>query len=271
MNQVISLSIHFPLTREDTLTVKTDCIIEVFQSTSLSRGKTGQNDSCPTAHTFQSTSLSRGKTRCCDWFCLFLFSFNPLPSHEGRQSKIEIAAESGFLSIHFPLTREDGSSWTTAVNLSTFNPLPSHEGRLGEVIPLHDVRIFQSTSLSRGKTSGPVVRLKRIPLSIHFPLTREDSFSPDASPIPIIFQSTSLSRGKTGGNRCVGLRNGLSIHFPLTREDSWRTNYRTECYLSIHFPLTREDSVIPADPIIHVSFNPLPSHEGRQLLSDGID
>ena len=55
------------------------------------------------------------------------------------------------------------------------------------------------------------------------------------------FQSTSLSRGKT-------------VNEP--REDSYR-------HLSIHFPLTREDPGRRCFTGWNISFNPLPSHEGR--------
>mgnify|MGYP005789096139 CR=1 FL=1 len=122
------------------------------------------------------------------------------------------------LSIHFPLTREDGQYRNPVFQRSSFNPLPSHEGRPGvytgyhclrafnplpshegrpsQEFPFRSHRIFQSTSLSRGKTH-PKFRF-------HF---------------VVIFQSTSLSRGKTGYS-CVHRGNpSLSIHFPLTRED----------------------------------------------------
>ena len=35
-----------------------------------------------------------------------------------------------YLSIHFPLTREDLTEMGIEVPADTFNPLPSHEGRL---------------------------------------------------------------------------------------------------------------------------------------------
>ena len=56
------------------------------------------------------------------------------------------------------------------------------------------------------------------------------------------FQSTSLSRGKTELAGLDGQREDLSIHFPLTREDLFGASRR----------------------IGTISFNPLPSHEGRQ-------
>ena len=122
-----------------------------FQSTSLSRGKTericwfsvntGLSIHFPltredrtgrwlNAYTeaFQSTSLSRGKTFC--GACRSVYNaFNPLPSHEGRPIS---ASSSG--------------------NVSSFNPLPSHEGRLSVYAGFPSTLVFQSTSLSRGKT-----------------------------------------------------------------------------------------------------------------------
>ena len=56
----------------------------------------------------------------------------------------------------------------------------------------------------------------------------------------------------------------LSIHFPLTREDNGLAVARGNNVLSIHFPLTREDRDNYGKFIEIVSFNPLPSHEGRQ-------
>lgn len=78
----------------------------IFQSTSLSRGKT--STICPRTvfATFQSTSLSRGKTE-----------------QEPDGTYITI------LSIHFPLTREDIDLPDHIQQALPFNPLPSHEGR----------------------------------------------------------------------------------------------------------------------------------------------
>ena len=147
---------------------------------------------------FQSTSLSRGKTVVHSDFCFRMGSFNPLPSHEGRLASL-IAAErasffqstslsrgktdlnrllllKGVLSIHFPLTREDTASAATATRLLSFNPLPSHEGRL-------EVNIFLMT---RRPPFNPLPSHEgRRPLLPSFLQTSH-------------FQSTSLSRGKTG-------------------------------------------------------------------------
>ena len=101
-----SLSIHFPLTREDYIGLDYARQV-IFQSTSLSRGKT------------QFFSGGRG---VCD------------------------------LSIHFPLTREDKAGNMWEIYNGSFNPLPSHEGRHSTNRFFHSFAVFQSTSLSRGKT-----------------------------------------------------------------------------------------------------------------------
>ena len=122
----------------------------------------------------------------------------------------------------------------------SFNPLPSHEGR-----PFWETRsqrstIFQSTSLSRGKT---LCRL-RIPdigtLSIHFPLTREDS-------ILILFI----------------LHFWLSIHFPLTREDPYGTQKGFERTSFNPLPSHEGRHFQNTQYRLRHTFNPLPSHEGR--------
>ena len=106
------------------------------------------------------------------------------------------------LSIHFPLTWEDGAGAGWHIHHHPFNPLPSHEGRLRQWLNPSFIVNFQSTSLSRGKTENSHESPKRLNLSIHFPLTRED----------YITGSPSSS-------------NVLSIHFPLTREDNCQSKY----------------------------------------------
>ena len=56
------------------------------------------------------------------------------------------------LSIHFPLTREDGDVQLEKHTPFSFNPLPSHEGRHNYLRLAVTETVFQSTSLSRGKT-----------------------------------------------------------------------------------------------------------------------
>ena len=79
------------------------------------------------------------------------------------------------LSIHFPLTREDNGNSRIAQIPIPFNPLPSHEGRHKAVSAKDVCESFQSTSLSRGKTDYLVRVWRMQELSIHFPLTREDT------------------------------------------------------------------------------------------------
>ena len=124
---------------------------------------------------FQSTSLSRGKTDIAGWYggkrCLSIHfpltredttlalqilplqSFNPLPSHEGRQRK----------------SGNDGVK-------HSFNPLPSHEGRRCKHDPSFFRRSFNPLPSHEGRPVRIEAREARYILSIHFPLTREDTF-----------------------------------------------------------------------------------------------
>ncbi len=101
------------------------------------------------------------------------------------------------LSIHFPLTREDNVAHITSLCVFPFNPLPSHEGRPEDGKLRSQPGLFQSTSLSRGKTLQFRNGVGLSVLSIHFPLTREDE---------VVSVASRLT--------------DLSIHFPLTREDT---------------------------------------------------
>ena len=149
---------------------------KAFQSTSLSRGKTVGSPNFANKAFFQSTSLSRGKTAAAPPITEMPPPFNPLPSHEGRPALSHAACHIGIfqstslsrgktyflrflshivcLSIHFPLTREDGQ-WIW---------------RLGWkwCLSIH----FPLTREDYMKT----LRNALIHLSIHFPLTREDIF-----------------------------------------------------------------------------------------------
>ena len=82
-----SLSIHFPLPREDSMTAPSWMLTGYFQSTSLSRGKTAIIEDRYRRINFQSTSLSRGKTAERESQIAQIQAFNPLPSHEGRPSR----------------------------------------------------------------------------------------------------------------------------------------------------------------------------------------
>ena len=146
----------------------------VFQSTSLSRGKTMQSKWKPSIivlsihfpltredqnhqgepdgrDPFNPLPSHEGR-RGVKFLSNFSVSFNPLPSHEGRPIR-EALQETGIqLSIHFPLTREDLRIPFSFRYNRSFNPLPSHEGRLSPPRNAHLNNFFQSTSLSRGKT-----------------------------------------------------------------------------------------------------------------------
>ena len=146
------------------------------------------------------------------------------------------------LSIHFPLTREDNRRPSQHGLTRSFNPLPSHEGRRrrkGEKIMLE---IFQSTSLSRGKTGAS-----------------------NASVTYDVFQSTSLSRGKTILGDKIPTQYDLSIHFPLTREDALPPSHPR--YRNPFNPLPSHEGRLYTHFIYppFLAFNPLPSHEGRPV------
>ena len=81
-----------------------------FQSTSLSRGKTDSRLAFPTSCAFQSTSLSRGKTLPDAGLERYFFLSIHFPLT--REDNIfRYALQDGHLSIHFPLTREDSPYW----------------------------------------------------------------------------------------------------------------------------------------------------------------
>ena len=168
----------------------------IFQSTSLSRGKTTGRSGRIGRITFQSTSLSRGKT--------LLQSLLPCTQD---------------LSIHFPLTREDhGNGGKESENdLSIHFPLTREDCDI--FFPFNPFYLSIHFPLTREDYIRRLWRL--IPgLSIHFPLTREDPALSHAACHIGIFQSTSLSRGKTLQPFQCGSFTCLSIHFPLTREDN---------------------------------------------------
>ena len=130
LSQANIASIHFPLARED---------------------ENGNANGCH-ANALQSTSLLRGKTEVGMVWDNRNFSFNPLPSCEGRLTKDLCAVSMNRASIHFPLARED------VIN--------SEAQRRANVL--------QSTSLLRGKTQHSIINTARQDASIHFPLARED-------------------------------------------------------------------------------------------------
>ena len=123
------LSIHFPLTREDLSLIIDLRLVGLSIHFPLTR----------------EDSIRPGS-------CFRIRSFNPLPSHEGRRG------------------RRKSRKFTR----KSFNPLPSHEGRRHSPLRERHGETFQSTSLSRGKTAFLIIRRIAFFLSIHFPLTRED-------------------------------------------------------------------------------------------------
>ena len=168
------------------------------------------------------------------------------------------------LSIHFPLTRED---FTKRI----YNQL-------------YDLSIH--FPLTREDYSNSDHRIKHC-LSIHFPLTREDwsgigysgigrSFNPLPShegrlvtlqrgEPPKTFQSTSLSRGKTVW--CCAF--SASPVFQSTSLSRGKTSAAFKVSINhIAFQSTSlsRGKTIAVEFIFfeNVSFNPLPSHEGRR-------
>ena len=190
----------------------------IFQSTSLSRGKTfWRTQQYPYRESFNPLPSHEGRQPIS--FCIILgLPFNPLPSHEGRpHPSIPSLCHQSFQSTS--LSRGKTLPGNLLLPVFSFNPLPSHEGRPFVALRCSASFIFQSTSLSRGKTAFFLLYNRISCLSIHFPLTREDNL-PSLSHYPA---------------------QSLSIHFPLTREDIHAESERRGAYLSIHFPLTRED------------------------------
>ena len=191
------------------------------------------------------------------------------------------------LSIHFPLTREDYAACKdTAICILSFHfPLTREDISLSSSITPGSV--FQSTSLSRGKTMQSKWKPSIIVLSIHFPLTREDQNhqgEPDGrdpfNPLPshegrrgvkfLSNFSVSFNPLPSHEGRPLYFFSGdVNMDFQSTSLSRGKTlrgqSIRVGNYLSIHFPLTREDAEIIASGIDDMPFNPLPSHEGRRF------
>ena len=146
------LSIHFPLTREDNLAKEYDLQQQTFNPLPSHEGRRWIISQQKRRKAPFNPLPSHEGRHCTKRLRLSMSTFNPLPSHEGRRRRTSYENGGSDLSIHFPLTREDAP-----VRLAS-------KPRM----------VFQSTSLSRGKTccSG----------------NHSDQ---------ITFQSTSLSRGKT--------------------------------------------------------------------------
>ena len=77
-----------PLIRGETELGEIMCPGDPFQSTSLIRGETRERQSLTRCFAFQSTPLMRGETLASAPSVSRFGSFNPLPSHEGRQGGI---------------------------------------------------------------------------------------------------------------------------------------------------------------------------------------
>ena len=149
------------------------------------------------------------------------WTFNPLPSHEGRRdNQITQWRSDFFQSTSLSRGKTVPGQFPDARRI--FQSTSLSRGKTPIPAIRFKIAIFQSTSLSRGKTLSVKPGKRSMQLSIHFPLTREDW----ASVYVCLYQV-------------------LSIHFPLTREDCSFVFSFTVVSLSIHFPLTREDSQTP--------------------------
>ena len=82
------------------------------------------------------------------------WNFNPLPSHEGRQSSGEFLEKI----------------------ICNFNPLPSHEGRPSNATLTVCGKLFQSTPFSRRETTVLQPPVRTCYISIHSLLTKGDQY-----------------------------------------------------------------------------------------------
>ena len=190
------LSIHFPLTREDHCSIILTTFLLSFNPLPSHEGRHPAVLAAADGWAFQSTSLSRGKTLfasqggntmdlsihfpltredvCGFDIYSYYMSFQSTSLSRGKTTDFCSIGRRCGLSIHFPLTREDLPVFYSHKPSNAFNPLPSHEGRPMRFCRFLIASVFQSTSLSRGKT---VIRADDTEIAV--------------------FQSTSLSRGKT--------------------------------------------------------------------------
>ena len=125
-----------------------------------------------------------------------MWTFNPLPSHEGRHSGFLMAFRPWRLSIHFPLTREDANWKKKAEDAENFQSTSLSRGKTHIKMEKESIMFFQSTSLSRGKT----ILRREVRLVQRFQSTSLSRGKTDGLPDDErakTFQSTSLSRGKT--------------------------------------------------------------------------
>ena len=126
------------------------------------------------ANTFNPLPSHEGRLNSTGLSCNGV-TFNPLPSHEGRRGRLRVDFLQLCLSIHFPLTREDTSFFLCHFLKGAFQSTSLSRGKTAAGLNQGGRELFQSTSLSRGKTSHSICCNLNHSLSIHFPLTREDS------------------------------------------------------------------------------------------------
>ena len=106
-------------------------------------------------------------------------------------------------------------------------------------------RVFQSTSPSRGTTISAGALLEEYGISIHVPLTGDDSQYKNLPHFVVI-----------------------SIHVPLTGDDSQYKNLPHFVVISIHVPLTGDDYTAHSPLAALRNFNPRPPHGGRHRPPD---
>ena len=145
--------------------------------------------------------------------------FNPLPSCEGRRTRVNIRCSL----------------------VSDFNPLPSCEGRHTKVIDDRPNSNFNPLPSCEGRQLPHAHLLSRAHISIHSPHARGDPtsttvqpVSSDFNPLPSCegrrfppntvcrsdrFQSTPLMRGETGQRQMRKMPLTISIHSPHARGD----------------------------------------------------
>ncbi len=241
--------------------------IKLFQSTPLLRGATHCG---PTGGLLLVVSIHAPLARGDPFANLHahnLLSFNPRPSCEGRPGGLRLKPpvmlfqstpllrgatgiatnyfREGWVSIHAPLARGDGTTFTKLLKIEGFNPRPSCEGRQFTLFSIKKPSMFQSTPLLRGATSITITFAILVSVSIHAPLARGDDASLSPTNGVKQFQSTPLLRGATGKiyrkdedrscfnprpscegrhgpRRLLDRQNHVSIHAPLARGDLCR-------------------------------------------------
>ena len=171
--------------------------------------------------------------------------FNPLPSHEGRREGLRGNFAQSRISIHSPHTRGDAGRKGRGNRLLDFNPLPSHEGRRQISVGFNDCFF----------------------ISIHSPHTRGDPLIDKIAALEAISIRSPHARGDRS-RISRSLEQTISIHSPHTRGDVQDAlSSAGNGGISIRSPHTRGDDLAVRDLQRGFDFNPLPSHEGRQVSS----